>query len=418
MTGWLISSLAWGFCGTYVGPVGDTPTNQESRIVLVHEGDETVLTMTSDARNAGEDFGLVMPVPVDLEIGDITAPLLGSAWSDLDAFSAPRVVSYTCETLFASGSSMSSSTGGCGGSADKTSPSSEPESSVLEQTDATVEVLGVATVGAYELTLLRAQEGDSLQGWLNERGFEVPGDAAPILDDYVTEGVHFLAARVALPDDHARAWLPPLQLRYPYRSLDLPLRLGATNATESQDLTVWVIGDAVDGEAQQLTFADSEVETECMPKGGTTALEVLDESLDEALEQDGDGVAVVEYSWPTQQKCDPCPPGPAAEPATFLRAFGRVDTNAHITRLHLRYDPLAVTDDLHLGYTKTFRNHQLRYIEHLDELEASFPICFDGMASSPAGTCDADVPEQASVPWWTLLGLPLMGWGLGRRRRG
>jgi len=413
---WLTLTFAHAFCGNYVGPVDSTPENGASRIVMAHQGDRTIVTMTSNALDAPIAFGMLMPVPADLTVDAIEArDDLDAAWVLLDEYTAPRIVSYTCDSLRASndfigGGSSSGCNGGCVYQETALSAGQSYGEALLE---AQVEVLGVSTSGVYELTLLDAVEASGLQAWLGANGFGTVPGADALLQQYIDEGVNFLAARVVLPGSTDEAWLQPLRITYPSRTESLPLRLGALNATGDQELTVWVIDDADAGEAQVLSFSEIEVEAECMPAAGEEVPDTLDEAIEDARGGD-DGVALVEYSWPTLQKCDPCPIGPASDPATFLGDFGRTDDDAHITRLRVRYDALSLTEDLHLASTGVRTQRQIRYIEHLDELEETFPICGEGYASDPAGTCADDGDDKASLPWGALLLLPLLGWRLRR----
>src|SRR5499427_5746194 len=95
----LSSAIAWssatiaGFCGFYVGKADTKLFNRASQVVLVRDGDRTVMTMASDYQGALEEFAIVIPVPTFLKreqihVGD--KPLV----DHLDAYSAPRLVEY------------------------------------------------------------------------------------------------------------------------------------------------------------------------------------------------------------------------------------------------------------------------------------------------------------------------------------
>src|SRR5262252_7918131 len=81
------------FCGFYVGKADTKLFNRASQVVLVRDGDRTVMTMASDFEGDLKEFAIVIPVPTVLKreqihVGD--KPLV----DHLDAYSAPRLVEY------------------------------------------------------------------------------------------------------------------------------------------------------------------------------------------------------------------------------------------------------------------------------------------------------------------------------------
>src|SRR6476661_296027 len=95
----LVSCLAWsvatvrGFCGFYVAKADTKIFNEASQVVLVRDGDRTVMTMVNDYKGDVKDFAVVIPVPTFLKreqihVGD------KALVDHLDAYSAPRLVEY------------------------------------------------------------------------------------------------------------------------------------------------------------------------------------------------------------------------------------------------------------------------------------------------------------------------------------
>ena len=67
--------------------------NQASQVVLVRDGDRTVLTMANDFKGDPKEFAIVIPVPTFLQREQIH--VAEKALLDhLDAYSAPRLVEY------------------------------------------------------------------------------------------------------------------------------------------------------------------------------------------------------------------------------------------------------------------------------------------------------------------------------------
>src|SRR5262245_47349663 len=95
----LVAASAWwapalsAFCGFYVARADTKLFNKASQVVLVRDGDRTVLTMANDFKGDLKEFAVVVPVPTGLQkdqihVGD------KALVEHLDAYSAPRLVEY------------------------------------------------------------------------------------------------------------------------------------------------------------------------------------------------------------------------------------------------------------------------------------------------------------------------------------
>src|SRR3954469_10823989 len=95
----LSSALAWssatvaGFCGFYVGKADTKLFNKASQVVLVRDGDRTVMTMASDFKGELKEFAVVIPVPTILKREQIHVGEK-ALLDHVDAYSAPRLVEY------------------------------------------------------------------------------------------------------------------------------------------------------------------------------------------------------------------------------------------------------------------------------------------------------------------------------------
>ena len=84
---------ALAFCGFFVAKGDAKLFNEASKVVMVRDGDRTVLTMANDFRGDPRDFAIVIPVPTLLEREQIH--VADQALIDhLDAYTAPRLVEY------------------------------------------------------------------------------------------------------------------------------------------------------------------------------------------------------------------------------------------------------------------------------------------------------------------------------------
>ena len=63
----VIGSAAQAFCGFYVARADTSLFNEASQVVLVRDGNRTVITMANDFKGDVEDFAMVIPVPTFIE---------------------------------------------------------------------------------------------------------------------------------------------------------------------------------------------------------------------------------------------------------------------------------------------------------------------------------------------------------------
>ena len=163
MAGLLFANMASAFCGFYVAKADTKLFNQASKVVLVRDGDRTVLTMANDFQGKAKDFAIVVPVPVVLKkeqvhVGD------PKTVERLDAFSAPRLVEYFDEDQ---------------SSADIRGRASGAYVCCGRRPKRGADALGVKieaqfTVGEYDIVILSATESNGLQTWLNQNGYKIP----------------------------------------------------------------------------------------------------------------------------------------------------------------------------------------------------------------------------------------------------
>ena len=94
-----MSIVAWstpavlGFCGFYVAKADTKLFNKASQVVLVRDGDRTVMTMANDFKGELKEFAVVIPVPTFLKREQIHVGEKALV-DHLDAYSAPRLVEY------------------------------------------------------------------------------------------------------------------------------------------------------------------------------------------------------------------------------------------------------------------------------------------------------------------------------------
>ncbi len=439
---------AQAFCGTYVGAAD--VTNEASHLVVTRQDSTTTLTMSNDFQGAPETFGLIVPVPRGVGPDDVGV-VAQSTLEELETYTAPRMVSYTCDDVqwvWIEGEgwsgdvdTSSSASSGCGSGTSSGSGSSYvggTSEAELSDGDVAVGVTSRFVVGGYDVAVIEPDTWDDVDGWLAANGFEISEQAGALLDEYIGGGSALLAVRIA-PDEVADTadtgaaldtgqgdsgtsgsagetedttptdtgltadtgfaesvepmedgWLPPLQVIYDSDVVSLPLRLGTTSSAGEQDLIVHVLGDLDDGAWLSSTHVGADVgDIDCMLEGDFS--KSYDERLDAALQPGAGEVSVVfEYGWGSG-KCDPCPPGfsyLSSDVASELGFDGYTD-DLYVTRLHLRYTPDDLEQDLVLYPTGIDTPWQVRYIQYTEELGSFFRICDGGM-----GIGDCDQPDE------------------------
>jgi hypothetical protein len=222
------SHAASAFGGMYVGKADGGLFNRTGKVVFARHDGKTVLTLVNDYQGALEEFAVVVPVPDLLERGQIHVSD-GAAVDHLDAYTAPRLI----KRFDGDPCGADAAHGGRAGAA-----SADPGVDALGVTvDATY------AVGEYDIAILAAEESDGLAAWLRANGYRLPERAETALADYVARGMRFVVARVDLKEQSklGYSYLRPLQIAFESDEFVLPIRLGALNAAEPQELFVYLL---------------------------------------------------------------------------------------------------------------------------------------------------------------------------------
>lgn len=382
----LILSQAHAFCGYYAGEAGANLYNQLSQIAMVRQDGRTTLTLANDVAGDAAAFALLIPVPEVLSESDVRLadPAL---FAMLDDYSAPRLVEYTCESLYADMMASADSEGG-GGSVPPTEPVAATESSVSVEAE--------FAVGEYEIVVLSAEESGDLLTWLSDNDYAVGDDAAELLGEYIDSGSYFFAAKVALdvlPGDGVT--LSPLQFSYDSDIFSLPIRLGTLNSSGAQDLLLYTLTPMEDGAVAIANYPEVTIEDECLWAGEDFAAfypEVFAGAIDDA----GGSAWMEEYSW-SPYKCDPCVGEPPTDEEIASLGFAGEASEAHFTRLHMRYDS-TITADLSLYGTRLTDWEQVRFVRWSEEIESLYPVCGGGWVEDP-GECPGGYSWSEPL-WW------------------
>ncbi|MDB4285473.1 DUF2330 domain-containing protein [bacterium] len=107
----------------------------------------------------------------------------------------------------------------------------------------TVSILKRETVGSYEVTVLEAERSAELSEWLRNRGFsDLPGEAAPIIEEYIADGWVFVVARLLREGIKGASTPHPILMEFEAEELVYPMKLTAVSGSPVY-LEIFVVTD-------------------------------------------------------------------------------------------------------------------------------------------------------------------------------
>jgi hypothetical protein len=369
----LASMIAWsapsvlGFCGFYVAKADTKLFNRGSQVVLVRDGDRTVMTMANDYQGDPKEFAVVIPVPTVLTQGQIHVG--DKALVDhLDAYSAPRLVEYFDENPCAIARRMAPQAAAAAPAMDLRAAQSAAREKALGVT-----IEARYTVGEYDILILSAEQSSGLETWLRENGYRIPAGASAVVDSYLRQNMRFFVARVNLQEQAKLgfSYLRPLQIAYESPKFMLPIRLGMVNAQGAQELFVYALtrGGRVETTNYRTVRMPSDMELPVYLKQPTEFGAFYKAMFTQQVADQNGRAVFLEYAW-DMRWCDPCAADPL--PNDQLRQLGVFwvgdgttrggPANVFLTRLHVRYDNAHFPEDLVFQETADRTNFQGRYV--------------------------------------------------------
>jgi hypothetical protein len=372
-----ITTRADAFCGFYVAKADTSLFNKASQVVLVRDGDRTVITMSNDFRGNPREFAMVIPVPTSItreQIHIAEAALV----KHLDAYTAPRLVEYFDPDPCAMYDRLRS----------MELAMAAPAAAGAARQDVRAKSLGVTieaqyTVGEYDILILSAAQSSGLETWLKENGYRIPAGASEVLGSYIGQKMRFFVAKVNLAEQ-ARlgvVTLRPIQVAYESPKFMLPIRLGMVNADGTQELFVYTLTrkGRVESTNYRTVKLATDVEIPAYVKDPAMFARMYRALFDQHVKREDMRAVFQEYAW-DMGWCDPC----ASDPLTAdeLRGLGvfwldgaaggprpmpsmRIapqPQNVFVTRLHVRYDQAHFPEDLVFQETGDRSNFQGRYV--------------------------------------------------------
>jgi hypothetical protein len=361
----VVSTTAQAFCGFYVARAGTDLFNQASQVVLVRDGDRTVITMANDFQGDVEDFAIVIPVPTFIEREQINVADRALI-EHLDAYTAPRLVEYHDRDPCMRYEYLMKS---------QVNDAALPQARELAASGRSrgVTIEASYTVGEYDILILSATESSGLIEWLDDNDYKLPAGAKQVVDSYLRQDMRFFVARVNLKEQAklGYSYLRPLQVAYESPRFMLPIRLGTLNAKGKQELFVYALTRS--GRVETTNYR-----TVKLPSNTDVPEFVQDEFADfyramfeEQTLRENERAVFLEYAW-DMAWCDPCAADPlSADELRRLGVFWANDSgriapggaqNVFVTRLHVRYDREHFPEDLVFQETGDRQNFQGRYV--------------------------------------------------------
>ena len=362
-----ITTTAQAFCGFYVARADTSLFNRASQVVLVRDGDRTVITMANDFQGDVEDFAVVIPVPTFIEREQINVADRALV-EHLDAYTAPRLVEYhdpdPCMRYALKSSRMDQSA----------IPDSAMARDELGRSSG-VTIEASYTVGEYDILILSAEESSGLIKWLEENDYRIPKGAEKVVESYLKQDMRFFVAKVNLSEQTklGYSYLRPLQVAYESNKFMLPIRLGTLNAKDKQELYVYALTRTGRVETTNYRTVKLPSNSEVPEFVQSEFADFYRAMFDKQTQQENERAVFLEYAW-DMSWCDPCAADPlSADELRRLGVFwtnspqnGRVAPgparNVFVTRLHVRYDSDNFPEDLMFQETGDRQNFQGRYV--------------------------------------------------------
>ncbi|MCU0435470.1 MAG: DUF2330 domain-containing protein [Bacteroidia bacterium] len=381
---------ASAFCGFYVAKTDATLLNKASQVIVTRDGNRNVVTMSSDFQGDVKDFAMVVPVPVVLKRNQIRVKER-SIFEKFNDYTAPRMAEYydpeicprtLADTTYFYAYNFATTTGNATVLLDYKSVQG-------------VKVEAQYKVDEYDVVILSATESGGLKTWLLQNGYKIPDKAEEVLNPYIASNMKFFVVKANMDEIRRRNPyvsngvfpLRPIQIEFESPKFMLPIRLGMANATESQDMVVYLL-------SRKGRIETTNYRTVGVPTNMDVPVFVADKFTDfyhkvyqRALNKNERNAVFLEYAWDVTPQnpvpCDPCVGTPLYvndlhdAGASWASVSGPNTGQVYITRLHVTYDRAHYPQDLMFQETPNRENFQARYVRHIPPRYSGFS-CYEG----------------------------------------
>ena len=414
----ILAVLAWSdvaraMCGCLLQTVPKVPkvgvvanakiVNKASKVVLVRDGDKTIMTLANDFVGAPVEFGLVIPVPTVIKRQDVKV-VGDDLFLELERQTAPRLVESEdpdpCPVADRRRSAMAESTSGA------PMPPSPVAPKKAKASDYGVKVESHFFAGEYEFAVLSGADSTRLVAWLQKLDYQVPDDAAAVLGSYIKQKMYFLVARVHVKEmGNQPRFLRPIQVSYTTPKLMLPIRLGMVNADGPQELLVFTLSKK--GRVEPTNYRTAKLPT---GQGDLPVFiksefnRVYQAAFDEATKREDMRVVFIEAAMPVSAGgTDVVVANDAVKKSGAALLQGRaLNDGAFITRMHFRYDHEGFPEDLVLQETADTSPFIARFSSRSHHLGPARCSEHEAYLQQLPARLDREVQVLANLTGWSI----------------
>ena len=272
-------ALACG--GFFCSSVNLTPVQQNAERILFEIHPEGTITATVEIRYQGSpsDFSWVVPVPTALADGDLELAAPTDALALLDDATAPSLIPPPTEC---------NETGGI------LSPRSADQAASFsggDDDDEGVEVIDLPNVGPFEVQVLSATDADALVDWLNDNDYLITPEMEPLVGEYVSGGMWFLALK--LEPGAGVADIAPISMTYEGDLPMVPIQLTGVAAEPEMGILTFI---AADTRYEANNFTNLEISIDDVMVHPTTGRQNYYPLLSWRMDEAGGKAAVTQFA--------------------------------------------------------------------------------------------------------------------------
>ena len=362
----LISNAAFAFVGVYITKDGSNVISSQSKVVIAHKDQKTILTVTSNFDTSATNFALVIPVPSTVKTANIRY-VDYETLNKLDNYTSPRLIEYIDYDP-------------CNPESLKRPPIVTTQSFTTIDMDKAIalETDSPQIISPSNVIILTSKESTGIDITLKKYGYNVPQNYLDVLKEYHEKQMKFIIIEVIKDNNNLATWLQPIQIEYESNQLSLPVNIGSLNAPENQkhDMLLFTLSN----QGEMLT---TNYETKNMPGNldlPVTSINEFTKFYDEFMNKIfkvHPNIIRKEYSWP-MGACKPCTSAPLSiDELSTLGTFwyhlpkeGRMGLVApfsaiYVTRLHTQYAYNTFKNDLTLEEDNERKKYQTYFnIKH------------------------------------------------------
>jgi hypothetical protein len=247
---------AWACGGCFHSPppaqvVIDSSLVTAHRMALSISPAQTVLWDQIRYSGSPTEFAWVLPVRAGARI-----ELSTDAWmAALDASTQTIITGPTPACGGAAPTQREGSGGGCGSSFGSSALYANGAADDAGASTPAVEVISQSVVGPYDSVTVRASQGQALDAWLVQNGYDVPSSLLPTIGAYTTAGFDFIALKLQ-PGQGVQA-MQPVRVVSPGADPTLPLRMVAAGIGSHVGLELYVLSE---GRYHTQNFPDATID--------------------------------------------------------------------------------------------------------------------------------------------------------------